>query len=87
MSIGSKYLTQPDLRSQPGMAHFAGTGPEGKTCGQCAHYGFYRESKVGKSYRVSGCGKYQRLTGHPGPAFHKDTSSCKYFEPKPTERS
>lgn len=23
----------------PGMAHFAGTGPEGKRCSQCAHLG------------------------------------------------
>jgi hypothetical protein len=54
--------------SVPGMAHFAGTGPKGKTCGECAYWMLQR------------CDKYRQLAHRPGPRnipFH--TSSCKYF--------
>jgi hypothetical protein len=28
-----------------GMAHFEGTGPAGKSCGDCVHRGYYRKGK------------------------------------------
>jgi len=78
----------------PGMAHFAGTGPAGKTCGDCAHRGYYREVRRGKwnaehqaydfnSYRHLGCAMFKALTGHFGPAVAKDNAACKYFEQRP----
>lgn len=79
--------------AKPGMAHFAGTGPQGKTCGDCLHRGYYRQSRKGKwnetrqqeefkSYRVSKCAVYKSLTGHHGGDIDKYWASCKYFEPK-----
>jgi hypothetical protein len=76
-----------------GMAHFAGTGPDGKTCGDCKFRGYYRQRQqpawdaclqreVVKTYRHSGCEKFKRLAGHHGPAVDADNKSCKYFEQK-----
>ena len=36
------YPDRDDIR--PGMAHFEGTGPAGKTCESCAHRGYWRVS-------------------------------------------
>jgi hypothetical protein len=77
----------------PGMAFFAGTGPFGKTCGDCKHRGLIRESQkatyseqakdfVHKSYRTSQCAKFKRLCGEYGAAVKKDYPACKYFEQK-----
>jgi hypothetical protein len=76
-----------------GMAHFAGTGPDGKTCGDCYFRGYYRQRlqpvwdaglqrEVVKTYRHSGCEKFKRLTGHHGPTVNTENRSCKYFEHK-----
>lgn len=44
-------------RTQPGMAHFAGTGPDGQVCGGCLHWqSIPRGSKMH-------CAKYVDLTG------------------------
>lgn len=75
----------------PGMAHFAGSGPYGKTCGDCRHRGYEREKKRGKWdetlrqyvsewYRYLGCAKFKQLTGTSGPVIRSDNRSCKYFE-------
>lgn len=77
----------------PGMAHFAGSGPDGKTCGKCKFRGLVRESRratfseklqdfVHKSYRTTQCQVFKRLTGEYGAAVKKDYKACKYFEPK-----
>jgi|HubBroStandDraft_4_1064222.scaffolds.fasta_scaffold603289_3 hypothetical protein len=53
----------------PGMAFFAGTGPHGKTCGDCKHHGLTRESRNGtwserlqqtvyRSYRTTQCAMF-----------------------------
>lgn len=76
-----------------GMAHFAGTGPDGKTCGDCKFRGYYRQRRdpvwdaglqreVVKTYRHSGCEQFKRLAGHHGPVVDTDNKSCKYFEQK-----
>lgn len=78
----------------PGMAFFAGTGPYGKTCGDCKHRGLYRESQkatysekakdfVYKTYRTTQCAMFKKLAGEYGAAVKKDCSACKYFEQKP----
>jgi hypothetical protein len=61
----------PDNSSRKaGMAHFAGTGPAGKTCGDCGHMdGRY-------------CAMYQKLTNKAGNTIRKIYPSCKYFEAK-----
>ena len=69
----------------PGMAFFAGTGPAGKTCGDCMHRGYYRETKSGNSYssyKVSKCAVFKKLTGTHGADIRPDNHACKYFEGK-----
>jgi len=92
-----KLTKLPDVPDKedalPGMAYFAGTGPWGKTCGDCAHRGMWRRSSiehyderlkefVAKTYRYGGCAMFKALTGKYGPAVADHNRSCKYFEPK-----
>lgn len=79
------YMTQlegvPDTdQALPGMAFFAGTGPYGKTCGQCVFRGYYKENKKGDMKRTSGCEKFRRLAGGAhGDPVKKSYPACKYF--------
>lgn len=41
-------LLEPIRKTQIGQAHFAGTGPDGRTCRECRH--FFCRSKDGKEY-------------------------------------
>lgn len=77
----------------PGMAFFAGTGPDGKTCGLCKHRGLIRQSQtstwseklqqqVHKTYRTTQCAMFKKLAGVHGAAVKKDYPCCKYFEAK-----
>jgi len=78
----------------PGMAFFAGSGPYGKTCGDCVHRGYSKEAKkahwnerlqcdIYRSYRTQACAMYKALAGHHGPAVDASNKACKYFEQKP----
>jgi hypothetical protein len=62
---------------KPGMAHFAYTGPAGKTCGDCAAC----QIQAGRRelYR---CATFKRLTGKIGNCIMKQFGACKYFEQK-----
>ena len=89
-----KHLTQgyaPELaaqirQSRPGMAHFAATGPFGATCGECLHFGSWKQIRgaagnVVNTTRVKGgCAKFLALTGKHGPALPPNTPACRYFE-------
>jgi hypothetical protein len=76
-------LTQPDpdfaqrLRSTvPGMAHFAGTGPVGATCGECS----YLAEFSGRGKHLHRCGKFTELMqGKPGDNVPKRSPACRYF--------
>lgn len=80
------HLTEPNpdlarmIRNTPdGMAHWAGSGPEGKTCKTCAHYGavFPREGTTKYQDR---CKLYQqRAGGRVGGKIPSATAACKYF--------
>ena len=87
MSIGSLNLTEqmPEAAiTEPGMAYFAGTGPFGKTCGGCKHFGTRRRvnhndgSHSFKSH--DGCDQYTRMIGSHGVAISPKLRACKYFE-------
>lgn len=78
----------------PGMAFFAGTGPADKTCGDCAHRGYYRESQtatwserqgrdVFRTYKVTACAMFKAKSGRNGPPVPAACKSCKYFEQRP----
>ena len=74
--IGEPCLTcktEKQIQTMPGMAHFSGTGPDGKTCGQC----MFLET-LGRKSR---CLKYKQMTGKQGAAIHPDCLSCRHFSP------
>jgi hypothetical protein len=71
-----RYLTVLDsdledlrLRTPPGMAFWAGTGPK-RICGQCEHFG--------ELSRKHGCRLYTKQAGREVPLL-EDTAACKYF--------
>ena len=76
-------------RTVPGMAFFAGTGPPGKTCGDCRLLGYHRKcvrynehnEPVEGTRFTSACAKFRQLSGKDGPIVSKRTDACKYFEP------
>ena len=75
----------------PGMAHWAGTGPDGTSCRQCLFFasnGYYSaNSKHGDTLKPSPCKQYQKMMNRIGPPIRYETASCKYFEPNPTPPS
>jgi hypothetical protein len=91
----SQYLTtgySPELAAQmratkPGQAHWAGTGPSGKTCGDCAHLGYWKQrhnasGDLVKNERTNGCQRYFQLTGVHGPVVPATAGACRHFEPR-----
>jgi hypothetical protein len=87
----------PDSRlAKPGMAFFSGTGPDGKSCEDCAFRGYSRKSSretwnentqafSSRSYRTSACLKYKELTGNHGPVVEKHWDACKFFAQRPKD--
>ena len=66
-------------RTKIGMAHWAGTGPRGTTCGECQFLTRVPRG-VGSSLR---CGKYRTMMQKWGSTpIPESTPSCKYFERK-----
>ena len=65
-------------KTYAGQAHFAATGPEGKTCRLCKYWisEGYAASGILKSAR---CMKYRELTGKSGERFPHSALACKYF--------
>jgi hypothetical protein len=87
------YLTpgySPELvnqirRTVRGMAHWAGSGPAGATCGECVHLGYEKRTfndsgDVIRAARSNGCKKFYELTGKHGPAVPPSCAACRYFE-------
>ena len=64
----------------PGMAHFAGTGPKGKSCGDCVHRGYYRHEDDRK--KRQGCIQFRRFSGRSGPAVRREWPACRHFTEK-----
>ncbi len=88
--LGSENLTDtPGTQriTEPGMAYFAGSGPQGKHCRDCVFRGYVRPitDKYGivlKTIKSGGCGKFHKLSGVHGPAISGRLQACKYFEAK-----
>jgi len=92
MPVCNQNMTDLDVmhvQSEPGMAHFAGTGPRGKTCGNCIFWGYSTTRKrVNKSTgevrevttRREGCKNYYIITNKHGPKISPKLLSCKYFK-------
>ncbi len=70
-----------------GMAHFAGTGPEGKTCRECRFWNYQRDGYHAKSgkhanmIKAQRCMRYTQMSqGKAGEAVPAQAMACKYFE-------
>jgi hypothetical protein len=63
--------------TRPGMAHFAFSGPAGRTCNECEFYGYPK----GKGTTLA-CAKYRAMMGMDGPPIPRGTPCCKYFAAK-----
>ena len=82
MTVVDEKLEQMEMRTVPGMAHWAGTGPEGAFCSNCNHYGYeYFTSKGRLMRRLSACGKFYAMTETHGDTLPSKTDACKYFSP------
>ena len=75
-------------QTSPGMAHFSGTGPAGKTCRECAAWTgcgkedgyFARKGRHGGIIKPRPCAQYRALMqGDVGPGVPHDSRACKYF--------
>jgi hypothetical protein len=64
-----------EITSWPGMAHLAGTGPEGATCAGCTHF-------ARCNIWIGRCKQYVTITGKNGATFPLITASCKFFAPR-----
>ncbi len=66
-----------------GMAYWAGTGPPGRTCRECRHFG---QKKGDIGYNTHGllknakCAQYLSLSLRDGRAIPHDSKACKFFE-------
>jgi hypothetical protein len=72
-------------RTRAGMAHWAGSGPAGATCGECVFLGYWKKilSASGdtlQSQRVSGCQKFRELTGKHGAVVPPSSEACRHFQ-------
>jgi hypothetical protein len=65
-------------QSCPGQVYFAGTGPHGKTCSDCA----FAWRKEGQPAKKILCRKFEEFMGRDGPLVPARASSCKYFAEK-----
>jgi hypothetical protein len=88
----SAHLTQPDvilaraIRETPaGMAHWAGSGPDGRTCRECAAFdhqkSYYAKKGLGGGLlKPAKCRKFATMTGQSGGRIPFETRACKYFD-------
>lgn len=84
MSGSPARLRKKIMQSYPGMAHTAGSGPEGKSCRQCARWGEY-----GVEYFSDGrikphaCQRFVNMMGHSlkgvPPRIPHHALACRFF--------
>jgi hypothetical protein len=74
-------------QTRPGMAHWSGSGPKGKTCRDCMFWGVgnkFRRDTWGE-LRPRQCTKFTRLSGgRRGDGVPHGCWACKYFEARPS---
>jgi hypothetical protein len=89
MTRGLTAVNHQAAASFVGMAHFAGTGPEGKTCGECYFWanGNPSERLANRRVKPRACAKYRQLAGREGTPVPHHAGACRYFLPThPPER-
>jgi hypothetical protein len=78
-------LAQQIRNTAPGQAHWAGTGPAGRTCGECEHFNYWRQiynrsGAITHTEQHQGCKKYEQLTNKKGPKIDKQLLACRHFQ-------
>lgn len=90
---GHLTVTDPALETKraqtfPGMAHFARSGPEGKTCRHCLSWtgcggetGYYAKKGIyGGQLKPRSCVRYRTMMQDEiGPGVPHTAPACKYF--------
>jgi len=76
--------TNPELeraaaKTYPGMAHWAGSGPAGETCGKCLNYGDIGDDG-GSRIKRNRCLKYYAMMDRVGGVIPAGTAACRHFE-------
>jgi hypothetical protein len=83
-------LAMQIAKMRPGQAHWAGSGPPGRTCADCDHLGYWRKiqdaaGNVVSTRQYGGCGKFFVLTNRHGPIVSKSAEACRHFTPRTNE--
>lgn len=97
--MNDEHLTKPNrelyeqMRRTPnGMAHWAGTGPAGKTCRECRFFEhgwrYYAQGKFHDTeLKPAPCAKYRAMmNGKRGGEIPNTTAACRHFEMEPDEK-
>lgn len=80
-------LAENIRKTHSGQAHWGGSGPPGKTCAGCAHWGYVKliRNSAGNAVREKktlACARFRELTGKHGPPVPAAAHACKYFAAK-----
>jgi len=78
-------LIQQIRNTAPGMAHFAGSGPQGRCCRECKSWNYERSirnrsGEVVRTERHKGCQQFERLSGRRGPQINPQLLACRHFQ-------
>jgi hypothetical protein len=84
LTVVDPVLERAEMNTAPGMAHWAGSGPEGSVCGKCRSFGYeFVKPNGDHSFKRSACGKFYTMTHRNGGSLDERQSGCKYFEKTP----
>ncbi len=72
-------------KTHPGMAHFAGTGPDRKSCRECSLWmpsGYFAKSNKqhGPTLKLGGCRKYKELMKKELKKVPHTAAACRWFD-------
>ena len=88
LTVVNEQLERAEMMTAPGMAHWAGSGPDGATCGKCRFYGYeYAKANGDHSFKRSACGKFYAMTRRHGNSLEERQIGCKYFDLNPQSNS
>lgn len=83
LTVIDPALERAEMATAPGMAFWAGSGPDGAKCGGCVFYGYsYQKTNGDATKKTSSCAKFWKATGRHGGSLDKAQVGCKYFERK-----
>jgi hypothetical protein len=72
--------------THPGQAHFAGSGPQDRTCHECLFWGHGKHDYHSRSGKYHGlikpapCMKFRMLTRKMGDKVPDDAPACRHFQ-------